>query len=174
MQEKGTEVHIDRSDDRRIIVRYDALRVQEAWAVFIDLDARAVQLLVIGARNHIDQLFNPGIPGVRIRTSTPDCAAMVSAVIISLSNTRYGGRDIDVIARVVDDLQVGRFADVQIVKRRIRERLDIAVLRHFHRRQVGVERRHGLAGHIFPHLQRNSEVMLTVPSPRSMMPVSFQ
>ena len=55
MQEKGTEVHIDRSDDRRIIVRYDALRVQEAWAVFIDLDARAVVALTRACLPHMER-----------------------------------------------------------------------------------------------------------------------
>ena len=53
----------------------------------------------------------------------------------------------------MNDLKIGGLTDVEIVERRVGERLHPAVLRQLDRRQIVFERGNLLARHILPHLK---------------------
>lgn len=79
------------------------LGMQEARAVFVNLDARAVQLLVIGAGDHIDQLFIRDARGqdAHIHTRLRRNGQRSDHLIVQ---HQIRCRDIDIVARIVDDL----------------------------------------------------------------------
>ena len=103
MQEKRAVIHVDRADDCDIVVRYNALGMQEARAVFVNLDARTVQLLVIGAGDHIDQLFirDARSQDAHIHPRLRRNGQRSDHFIVQHQVRR---RDIDIVARIVDDL----------------------------------------------------------------------
>ena len=90
--------------------------MQETRAVFVDLDARAVQLLVIRSGNHINQLFvrDAGRQDAHIHAGLRRNGQRGDHLVIQ---HQIRCRDIDVIARIMDDLQISGFADVDIVQR---------------------------------------------------------
>ena len=116
MQEERAEIHVDRTDHRRIIVGHDGFRVQKARSVLINLHTRSVQLLIVRTCDHVHQLF--------IRDARRQDAHVHAGLrrngqrrnhLVIQYKIRRG--DIDVLSRVMDDLQVGGFTDIDVVER---------------------------------------------------------
>ena len=153
MQEERSEIHVDRADNCGIVVRNDGFRVQEAGTVLVYFDARAVELLIVRARNHVDELLvrNARRQDADVHTRLRRDGQRGDHLVVEHEVRRC---DIDVLACVVDDLEVGGLTDVQVVERRVGEGLHPAVLRQLDRREIAFEIRDLLARDVLPHLEK--------------------
>ena len=81
-------IEIDRSNHGAAVIGDERFGVHHAGGVLIDLHTRENERFVVGAGHFTHKRALSLIAGVTMRTSTPDLAAAVSAVIISLSMMR--------------------------------------------------------------------------------------
>jgi len=126
VQVQAAEIHVDGADDGVRLVGQADLRVDEAGAVLEDAHARLGQHLVVRARDRVDVplVRDPRRDDAHVDAGLGGDAEGGGHLLVE---DEVGRHDPDRVARGLDELLKDRRADILIVERAVRERLQIAV-----------------------------------------------
>ena len=128
--------------------------MQEARPILVDLNACAVQLLIIRACDAVDQLFvwDTRCDDAHIDARLRSDGQRGNHLVIQ---NQIGGCDIDVPLGAIDDVHEHGLTDVAVVKWTVIERLHIAVTRAHDGRHIAGTIQEAVFGRVLPHLQEH-------------------